>query len=86
MPGPPGVDVVGQQSRPSLHGLWVPVVQASPALPPPVGLQPTEAEVQMPLPPGVLLLAQQTSVVSPQALLVPVVQGQPNAGRDGSVQ
>ena len=85
-PGPPGVDVEGQQVSPLLQAFCVPVVHGEPAIPAALTLQPTEEEVQMPGPPGVLVVAQQTSDESPQAVLVPVVQGQPRAGRETSVQ
>lgn len=81
----PGAPPVEQHCKPPLHAFWVPVVQGSPT-PAAVGLQPTEAEVQTPCPPGALPVAQQTSVVFPQAFCVPVVQGQPIPGRVGSVQ
>ena len=53
----------------------------------PCGLHPTDDGVQVPGPPGAApAFAQQSSVLSPQGLFVPVVQAQPTPGREGSVQ
>lgn len=82
----PGAPPVEQQLRPELQAFWVPVVQGSPSPPPPVELHPTLADVQMPAPPGVVPVAQQTRDESPQPFWVPTVHGHPCAGRARSPQ
>lgn len=94
-PGPPGTaDWLAQQLRPLSHGCCVPVWQAHPsavqmpvvAVGPPVGLHPIASWTQVPGPPGVLVLGQQTRVAAPHGFWVPVWHGQPTPGWEGSVQ